>query len=340
MAHMRCFLAIALLFSFFGCIWNGTPGQDAAKNLSDNASVPAQGMAPVSPPSNESVNIGKPGEAGDCTFFPKDNPWNTDISDYALHDNSANFIKSIGKDEPLHPDFGTVWDGGPNGIPYNMITWDQELVDVVFTESGDESDEGPYAIPLNSTIEHGDDRHVIAVDMKRCMLYELYYAFPKKDHWEAGSGAIFNLTSNDLRPFTWTSADAAGLPIFPGLVRYDEVSAGEITHALRFTVEKTRMALVYPARHYASDDSNADLPPMGLRFRLKSDYDISGFSKKNQVILTALKKYGMILADNGGDWFLSGAPDPRWDDEELSELGRVKGSDFEAVYTGEIVTYD
>jgi hypothetical protein len=279
-------------------------------------------------------------QALNCTIFPSDNPWNTDISNYPVHNNSDNFIKYTGADENLHPDFGTVWAGGPNGIPYDLITWDQPMIPIVFTAYGDESDPGPYPIPLNATIEHGDDRHVIAVDMKRCMLYELYMAYPKSDHWEADSGAIFNLSSNKLRPYTWTSADAAGLPMFPGLVRYDEVESGEINHALRFTVERTQQAIVTPARHYASEITNPDAPPMGLRFRLKSDYDISTFSKKNQVILTALKKYGMIVADNGGEWFLSGAPDPRWDDEELAELRRVKGSDFEVVYTGPVETYN
>lgn len=330
-------VALLLLFILiFGCVGEETQLQDNQSNktivIPDNQSNKTRDTKP------ETAN-GKP-ETLNCSIFPSDNPWNTPISDYPVHNNSDNFVASIGASTNLHPDFGTVWGGGPNGIPYDMINWDQEMIQIVFTAYGDESDPGPYPIPLNATIEHGDDRHVIVVDMERCMLYELYMAYPKSDHWEADSGAKYDLRSNKLRPYTWTSADAAGLPMFPGLVRYDEVLTGEINHALRFTIEETQMAIVHPARHYASDITNPNVPPMGLRFRLKADYDISGFSEKNQVILRALKKYGMIVADNGGDWFVSGAPDPRWDDEELSELRQVKGKDFEVVYTGEIETYE
>jgi hypothetical protein len=203
---------------------------------------------------------------------------------------------------------------------------------------GDESDPGPYPIPPDAPIEGGQssggDRHVLILDAAHRMLYELYDAHFAGDHWEAGSGAVFDLTSNALRPEGWTSADAAGLPILPGLVRYDEVASGEITHALRFTVSSTQAACIHPATQYASDSTDPNLPPMGLRLRLRADYDISGFPAKVQVILRALKKYGMIVADNGSSWYLSGAPDCRWSDDELHTLGQVPGSAFEAVYTG------
>jgi hypothetical protein len=209
---------------------------------------------------------------------------------------------------------------------------------VKFVDYDDESDPGPYPIPDNAPIENGDDLHVIVLDQGRCKLYEMYNVRKTITGWKASCGAVFDLTSNNLRPIGWTAADAAGLPMYPGLTKYDEVASGEIDHALRFTVEETQQAFVLPATHYASDSTNPNHIPMGLRFRLKQDFDISGFSKQNQVILTALKKYGMFMADNGADWFLSGAPDPRWDDEDLAELKNVKGSDFEVVYTGEILT--
>jgi len=336
-----------MVIALSGCVNETATSRNESNQttlIKDNAS-PMQGNTSITPIISNTTED-QPNKTQDasskmnCSIFPPDNPWNTDISDYPVHNNSGNFIKYIGEDENLHPDFGTNWEGGPNGIPYDLISRDQPMVPIVFTEYADESDPGPYPIPLNATIEHGEDRHVIAVDMGQCMLYELFMAYPKSDHWEAQSGAKYNLSSNAPRPYTWTSADAAGLPIYPGLVRYDEVASGEINHALRFTVEETQQAIVYPARHYASDITDPNAPPMGLRFRLKSGFDISGFSKKNQVILTALKKYGMIVADNGGEWFLSGAPDSRWDDEDLAELWNVKGSDFEVVYTGETETYE
>ena len=274
-------------------------------------------------------------------LFPADNPWNTDVSGYPVHPLSSQFIASIGASGHLHPDFGTVWDGAPNGIPYIVVAGDQARVPVTFYYP-DESDPGPYPIPADAPIEGGPsstgDRHVIILDATHRMLYELYDAHPAGDHWEAGSGAIFDLTSNALRPEGWTSADAAGLPMLPGLVRYDEVASGEITHALRFTVDETQQAYIHPATHYASSDTNPNLPPMGLRLRLRADYDISGFPARVQVILRALKKYGMIVADNGSSWYISGAPDPRWSDDELHTLSQVPGSAFEAVYTGPTVT--
>jgi hypothetical protein len=278
-----------------------------------------------------------------CQAFPADNPWNQDISGLPVHQNSANYLASIGLDTGLHPDFGTVWDGAPIGIPYVVVHASQPKVPVTFEWYGDESDPGPYPIPLDAPIEGGPqsdgDRHVIAVDVDNHMLYELYHAYPTATGWTAGCGAIFDLTSNALRPAGWTSADAAGLPIFPGLARYDEiVERGELTHALRFTVSSTQRGYIAPATHYASSSTNANLPPMGLRVRLRADFDVTPFPECVQVILRGLKKYGMIVADNGANWYISGAPDSRWSDDDLHSLGQVKGRDFEVVYTGEPVT--
>jgi hypothetical protein len=276
--------------------------------------------------------------------FPEDDPWNRDISKEPVDPNSDALIASIGKAKPLHPDFGTVYNGAPNGIPYVIVDGKQPKVPVAF-EYADESDKGPYPIPPDVPIEGGPngagDRHVLVIDRDNWVLYELFSAHPVDGgkSWRAGSGAIFDLTRNTLRPAGWTSADAAGLPVFPGLVRYDEVvERKEITHALRFTVSKSRRAYVAPARHWASRRDDANLPPMGMRVRLKSDFDLSRFPASARVVLTALKKYGMIVADNGSDWFVSGAPHPKWNDDELRALKRVKGGDFEVVRMGEVVT--
>jgi hypothetical protein len=272
--------------------------------------------------------------------FPQDNAWNTDISEYPIHANSKKYIAAIGPSVGMHADFGTVWDGAPNGIPYTIVSGDQAKVKVTFTDYEDESDPGPYPIPLDAPIEGGPsgtgDRHVIVVDKDNLMLYELYNARPSGQSWTASNGAKWDLKSNAHRPKYWTSADAAGLPIFPGLVRYDEASSGEISHALRFTVSQTQKGFIAPASHYASSSTDSNRPPMGLRLRLRQDFDISGFSRTNQAILKALKKYGMILADNGSNLYVSGAPDPRWDDDDLQNLRKIKGSDFEAVETGAI----
>jgi hypothetical protein len=277
--------------------------------------------------------------------FPPDNPWNQDISNAPVDPNSANLIASIGLNTGLHPDFGTVYNGAPNGIPYVVVSGTQEQVPINFTLYGDESDPGPYPVPTNAPIEGGPgatgDRHVLVIDRDNWKLFELGYAFPINDgaSWNANCGAIFDLNSNALRPAGWTSSDAAGLPIFPGLVRYDEVfEQGVINHAVRFTVHDSRRAYVSPARHWASSDTNPNLPPMGMRVRLKQDFDISGFSPAMQVILRALKKHGMFVADNGSNWYISGAPDPRWNDSELSTLKAIKGSNFEVVQMGTIVT--
>jgi len=267
--------------------------------------------------------------------FPDDNPWNQDVSGLPVDPNSAALIRSIGLGKPLHPDFGTTYRGAPNGISYIVVSGTQSRVPVRFRYF-DESDPGPYPIPLDAPIEGGPngqgDRHVLVIDRDGWKLYELFSATRQGNGWEAGSGAIFDLASNQERPAGWTSADAAGLPIFPGLVRFDEVVEQQaIRHALRFTCARTRRAYIPPARHFASSNRDPSLPPMGMRVRLKASYDLSRFPLEARVILTALKTYGMILADNGSDWFLSGAPDPLWDDDELGTLKRVRGSDFEVV---------
>jgi hypothetical protein len=278
-------------------------------------------------------------------LFPPDNPWNEDISNTPVDPNSDNLIAGIGLNTNLHPDFGTVWDGAPNGIPYIVVSGSQPKVPLNWTAYGDESDPGPYPIPPDAPIEGGPnstgDRHVLVIDRDNWMLYELGYAFPINNgaSWNANCGAIFDLNSNALRPAGWTSADAAGLPIFPGLVRYDEVfEQQEIKHAIRFTASITRRAYVSPARHWASSNTSVNRPPMGMKVRLKASFDISGFTPAMQVILRAMKKYGMILADNGSNWYFSGAPDMRWDDDELNQLKTLKGSDFEVVKMGTIVT--
>src|SRR5215207_4630157 len=276
-------------------------------------------------------------------LFPADNAWNQDVSNEPVDPNSADLIASMGLGTSLHPDFGTVWNGAPNGIPYVVVSGAQSRVPITFTAYGDESDPGPYPVPPDAPVEGGaggtGDRHVIVIDRDNWRLYELYRAFPDGAGWNAESGAVYDLNSNALRPAGWTSADAAGLPIFPGLVRYDEaVTAGEIRHALRFTVARTQRAYVHPARHWASTTTDPNAPPMGIRLRLKASVDIAGYSPAMQVILRALKKYGMILADNGSNWYVSGAPDPRWSDSELNTLKGLKGSDFEVVKMGTIVT--
>jgi hypothetical protein len=209
---------------------------------------------------------------------------------------------------------------------------------VTFTQYADESDPGPYPIPLGAPIEGGGDRHVLAVDRDACKLYEMYDAWPRSNRWDASNGAAWDLTSNARRPNTWTSADAAGLPIFAGLARYDEVAAGEIDHALRVTFNVTQKGFIYPATHYASDSTNPNHPPMGLRLRLKASYDISGSTGQARVILEALKKYGLIVADNGSNWFVTGAADSRWNDADLNQLKVVPGTAFEVVDTGPVRT--
>ena len=274
-----------------------------------------------------------------CPIFPKTNPWNQRVDRLPPASNSDTIIRSIGLDKTLHADFGSgLWNGGPIGIPITVVHRGQRKVPVAF-EYADESDRGPYPIPRNVKIEGGrrsdGDRHALFLDRAACRLYELYALYSTAGGgWRAGSGAVWNLRSNRLRPVGWTSADAAGLPILPGLARYDEVARGRIDHALRFTVSRTRRAYVYPARHYASDATDTSLPPMGLHLRLKASFPTDGFPRQARIVLDALKRYGMLVADNGADWNITGAPDPRWSNDQLHTLHRVYGSAFEVVKTG------
>ena len=297
---------------------------------------------PSSPPTTPGTGaLGLNASLGGRLVFPANNAWNTAVDNAAVDPNSAAIIANIGLTKSFHPDFGANWNGGPFGIPYFVVSGTQAKVSVSFNYK-DESDVGPYPIPGNAPIEGGaasdGDRHVIILDRDNWKLYELYYAFPNTNgSWRAGSGAIFDLLSNAFRPAGWTSADAAGLPILPGLVRYDEVSAGLIAHALRFTVSRSRRAYVPPARHWASSDTSSLRPPMGMRVRLKASVNISGYPASAQVILRALKKYGMIVADNGSDWYVSGTADSRWNDNEMNSLKALKGSDFEVIQMTGIV---
>jgi hypothetical protein len=277
-----------------------------------------------------------------CEIFPRDNHWNVRVDRLPVASNSDRLVSSIGLDRAVHPDFGSGrWEGRPIGIPYTTVSRRQRRVRVSF-EYADESDRGRYPIPRRAPVEGGrssdGDRHVIVVDRDRCKLYELYAAYPRAggSRWKAGSGAVWSLRSNRLRPRGWTSADAAGLPILPGLARYEEVRRGAIDHALRFTAQRTRRAFVYPARHFASNLDDPDLPPMGLRVRLRASFDTSGLPRQARVVATALKRYGMILADNGSPWFISGAPASGWRNEDLLQLGRVHGDDFEVVDTSSL----
>ncbi|MGH9584482.1 MAG: hypothetical protein ACRD4O_16280, partial [Bryobacteraceae bacterium] len=269
-----------------------------------------------------------PGQTlGGCSVFPTNNVWNMPVDTLPVDQNSNAYINSIGSSTGMHPDFSS--SGG--GIPYNVVPASQPEVPVSFS-SPDESDPGQYPIPANATVEAGSDGHVLVLDQGNCKLYELFSATKNSNgSWSAGSGAVFDLNSNILRPSGWTSADAAGLPILPGLVRYDEVMSGQIDHALRITVPHTRDQFIWPARHLASSLSETQYPPMGQRFRLKASFDVSPYPFDVQVILNALKKYGAIVADNGSAWYISGAPDPRWNDSDLHALGKVLGSNLEAV---------
>ncbi|MDB5103534.1 MAG: hypothetical protein JWP91_1223 [Fibrobacteres bacterium] len=268
-------------------------------------------------------------------LFPEDNYWHWDISKFPTHPNSAKLVASVGNLTSLHPDFGSVLDGAPFGIPYVLVDKAQPRIKIDFTDYGDESDPGPYPIPLNAPIEGGDpnagDRHVLAVDKDAKLLYELFVAQPQPSSWNAACGARFDLTSNALRPDGWTSADAAGLPILPGLVRYDEIARGVIDHAIRMTVQTSRKSYIWPARHQAGSTTSADAPQMGQRYRLKRTFDATTYPRAARIVIDALKKYGMIVADNGSNWYISGAPDDRMPDEELNALKKLKGVDFEAV---------
>ncbi len=277
---------------------------------------------------------------GGCQVFPADNPWNTDISQVPVDPNSDNYMAHMNAGSTnLHPDFGS---NPTYGIPVTLAPKSTPYVPIKFFLYGDQSDPGPYPIPKNAKVEGGKgakgDRHVLAVGEKDCHLYEMYDSFYVGPGWRAGSGAKFDLSSDKLRPECWTSADAAGLPITPALLKVDEVNAGEVDHAMRFTVAKTQAAYTHPATHYASSSHDPNDPPMGLRVRLKASYDISGFTGASYVILVALKKYGMLLADNGSDWYITGATDHRWNDTDLDQLKTVPASEFEVIKLGQIYT--
>jgi hypothetical protein len=312
------------------------PPPPSAPSPPSTPSPPSAPSPPApAPPPGPSGTGDQNGTLGTCPVFPADNAWNRDVSALPTATNSSNYLASIaasGGNQFLHVDFG---GGGAYGIPYVTVPGTQTPVAVTFTAYGDESDPGPYPIPLGAPIEGGSDRHVLAVDRDHCKLYELYAAVASGDHWEADSGAVFDLRSDALRPEGWTSADAAGLPIFPGLVRYDELAAGHIDHALRFTLARTQRAYLHPATHFASSTTDPNVPPMGLRLRLKASFDVSAYHGQARVVLDALKKYGMIVADNGSNWFVSGAADARFDDTDLNQVKSVPGSAFEVVDTGE-----
>jgi hypothetical protein len=312
------------------------PGDPAAGRSSGTSATGTDPtLAPRSPSPTAASGPGVSGDAG-CTIFPPDNIWRADVSSLAVLPSSAAYVSSIGLSVKVHPDFGAGdYDGGPIGIPVTTVAAGQPGVKVTF-DYADESDPGPYPVPANALIEGGPsssgDRHVILLDRTRCRSYELYSAYRNADgSWRAGSGAIFDLRSNALRPRGWTSADAAGLSILAGLVRYDEVASGRIDHAIRITVPTTRNSFVWPATHAASHSSTSSLPPMGLRLRLKSTVDISRLPSQARIVAQAMKTYGVIVADNGSPWFISGEPDDRWDNDALHALGALTGKDFDAV---------
>lgn len=294
------------------------------------------GSSPAAAVAKSTSTPSPPSEDG-CPIFPANNPLNEEIANAPVNPNSANYIASIGLSGHLHPDFGT---NRHYGIPYKVVGKHQAKVPITFTEFGEESDPGPYPIPAKAPVEGAGeegDRHVLVLQKGTCRLYELYSARRHGAGWEAGSGAVFNLRSNALRPEGWTSADAAGLPIFPLLVRYPEVQAGQIDHALRMTVQQTQRGYIHPATHFASSSSNPNLPPMGLRVRLKASFSLAGYDGESLIILTALKRFGLIVADNGSPWYITGAPDHHWNDANLEQLKSVPGSAFEAVESGPIL---
>jgi len=278
---------------------------------------------------------------GGCSIFPVSNDWNQDISGLPLRSNSTQIIttiQSVGGDN-LHPDFGS---NPAYGIPYSVVPADQPLVPITYLAYGDESDPGPFPVPLLAPIEGagatGGDRHVLVVQQGSCLLFELYRAQRSGSGWSADSGARWNLSTGDLRPIGWTSADAAGLPILPGLVRFDEVASGAIRHAIRVTFASTQRGFVLPATHFASSDSNPNLPAMGMRLRLKAGYDISSFGGQARVVAVAMQHFGLIVADNGSNWFFQGSTDPRWNDDELNQLKAIPGTAFEVVDSGPVRT--
>jgi len=321
-------------------VQNPNPGSSTSGTV--NVQVGSGGPQPSA---CSGVSLGEGGSLNGFVPFPADNLWNQDISSAPVDPNSDALINFIGASVPVHPDFGSgLYNGQSMGIPYIVVGAQQSFVNISFTAYGDESDPGPMPVPANAPIEGypapgNGDRHVLVLDNSNCWLYELYNASVNVDgSWNAGSAAVWDLLADEQRPYTWTSADAAGLPIFPGLARYDEVASGQINHALRFTLQFSHAAFVPPASHWAANSSSASAAPMGMRLRLKSSFDVSTFSTTNQVILNALKKYGMIMADNGSSMYISGDPDDRWDNSDLHLLGNVTASDFEVVQMNPIYT--
>ena len=297
--------------------------------------LPSLGAAPlVAPRASATPAVVHPPRIGGCNVFPATNRWNQDVSKLSVRSDSATLVRTIsatGRKTMLHPDFG---GHGAYGIPFKLVQANQKRFPIHYTAYGDESDPGPFPIPRNTPTEGGSDSHAIVLQEGSCHVFELFDAHWNGSGWNAASGANWNLASNKLRPLGWTSADAAGLPIFPGLVRYGEVADGSVRHALRFTVEQTRRGYILPATHYASSSTSASLPPMGLRLRLKASFSLARFHGQSLVILKALRKYGMIVADNGSSWYITGAADPRWNDNDLDQLKSVPGGAFEAVNTG------
>src|SRR5208337_1119784 len=324
--------------TFSVAVQNPDPGSSTSNSLNFqvNGSTQTSNCGSMSSGQGASLNGFVP--------FPSDNLWNTDISSEPVDPNSAAIINFIGGSVGLHPDFGAgLYNSSSIGIPYTVVDSSQPLLPIDYTAYGSESDAGPMPIPLTAPIEGypnpgSGDRHVLVLDTNTCFLYELYSSYPQSTYWNAASGAVWDLTADERRPYTWTSADAAGLPIFPGLVRYDEVAAGAINHAIRFTLQNSSAGFTPPASHWAATTSNVNALPMGARLRLKASFDISSFSATNQVILNAMKKYGLILADNGSSMYISGTPDNRWDNDDLHNLGLVTASDFDVIQISPLYT--
>jgi hypothetical protein len=324
---------------------NPNPGSSNSGSINVTVTSQSGGNPPPPPSACSAMSVGQGASLNGFLPFPADNLWNQNIASAPVDPNSAAIINYIGGSDPVHPDFGSgEYNGSSIGIPYIVVDSSQAPVVINFTAYGDESDPGPMPVPSNAPIEGypnpgSGDRHVLVLDSSNCWLYELYSSYPQGDgSWNAASAAVWDLTADGQRPLTWTSADAAGLSIFAGLARYDEVASGAIKHALRFTLQNSRAAIVPPASHWASNTSNANAAPMGMRLRLKSSFNISGYSATNQVILTALQQYGMIMADNGSNMYISGAPDDRWDNDDLHNLGQLTASDFEVVQMNPIYT--
>jgi len=353
-AFSAAFLAIAIGCggggSTPGSTTGGTTGSSTGTTTAGSTGSTTSSTTGATTSSTTGSTTGSPGVpalGADASLngkqaFPANNPWNTAIDTMPVDPNSDPIITSIGKTTHLHPDFGS----NPNyGIPYIVVAGTQTPVAMHWTAYGSESDPGPYPVPPTAPIEGGSssggDRHVIVIDRDHWKLYELGYGFPQSDgSWDANCGATWDLNSNALRTAGWTSADAAGLPIFPGLIRFDEIKAGVITHAIRFTVQHSRHGYISPARHYASSLTGTQYPPMGMRVRLKSSFPISGFGPQATIILRAMKKYGMIVADNGSNWYFQGAPSKAgdWDDNDLDGLKNITGDSFEVVQMGTVTT--